>query len=63
MVDAGGDPDAMTSACGDVHVLDLSVYPGGALAAMHLGEYGARVTRAESRREVRAGTTRLVRFA
>ena len=28
-----------------VTVLDLAVAPGGALAAMHLGEYGAHVGR------------------
>jgi crotonobetainyl-CoA:carnitine CoA-transferase CaiB-like acyl-CoA transferase len=33
----------------DVRVLDLSVAPPGALAAMHLGEYGAAVTRVASR--------------
>ncbi len=29
----------------DVTVLDLTVYPGGALAAMHLAEFGAHVIR------------------
>jgi crotonobetainyl-CoA:carnitine CoA-transferase CaiB-like acyl-CoA transferase len=32
-----------------VTVLDLSVAPGGAIAAMHLGEYGASVTRVGER--------------
>jgi crotonobetainyl-CoA:carnitine CoA-transferase CaiB-like acyl-CoA transferase len=37
----------VTSAFGGVTVLDLAVAPPGALAAMHLGEYGARVVRVE----------------
>jgi len=32
----------------DVTVLDLSVHPAGAIAAMHLGEYGARVLRIDA---------------
>ena len=31
-------------------MLDLAVAPPGALAAMHLGEYGAEVTRSSSGR-------------
>ena len=38
----------MTSAFRDIRVLDLAVQPPGALAAMHLAEYGAAVTRVES---------------
>ena len=37
----------MTSVFADIRVLDLAVAPPGALAAMHLGEYGAEVTRVE----------------
>lgn len=37
----------MTSAFAGIRVLDLAVAPPGALAAMHLGEYGAEVTRVE----------------
>ena len=37
----------MTGAFRDIRVLDLAVAPPGALAAMHLGEYGAEVTRVE----------------
>jgi crotonobetainyl-CoA:carnitine CoA-transferase CaiB-like acyl-CoA transferase len=37
----------VTSAFADIRVLDLAVHPPGALAAMHLGEYGAEVTRVE----------------
>ena len=35
----------MTGAFAGIRVLDLAVAPPGALAAMHLGEYGAEVTR------------------
>jgi crotonobetainyl-CoA:carnitine CoA-transferase CaiB-like acyl-CoA transferase len=35
----------MTGAFQDVRVLDLAAHPPGALAAMHLAEYGAEVTR------------------
>lgn len=35
----------MTGAFNDVRVLDLAAAPPGALAAMHLGEYGAEITR------------------
>jgi len=37
----------VTSAFRDIRVLDLAVHPPGALAAKHLGEYGAAVTRVE----------------
>ena len=37
----------MGGAFDGVTVLDLSVAPGGAIAAMHLGEYGAHVVRVE----------------
>jgi len=37
----------VTSAFANIRVLDLAVAPPGALAAMHLGEYGAEVTRVE----------------
>jgi len=40
----------MGGAFDGVTVLDLSVAPGGAIAAMHLGEYGASVTRVERTR-------------
>jgi crotonobetainyl-CoA:carnitine CoA-transferase CaiB-like acyl-CoA transferase len=40
----------VTSAFGDIRVLDLAVAPPGALAAMHLAEYGAAVTRVEAPR-------------
>ena len=36
-----------SSAFDGIRVLDLAVHPPGALAAMHLGEYGAEVTRVE----------------
>ncbi len=53
----------MTSAFADVNVLDLTVAPGGAIAAMHLGEYGARVLRAELQPGVRAGGEALWHYA
>jgi crotonobetainyl-CoA:carnitine CoA-transferase CaiB-like acyl-CoA transferase len=53
----------VTSAFGDVTVLDLSVAPGGALAAMHLGEYGASVTRIESRPDTDPSRAALWRYA
>jgi len=39
----------VTGAFGDIRVLDLAVSPPGALAAMHLGEYGAEVNRVQPR--------------
>ncbi len=39
--------DARDRRVRDIRVLDLAVAPPGALAAMHLGEYGAEVTRVE----------------
>ena len=53
----------MTNAFFDVRVVDLSVAPGGALAAMHLGEYGADVTRVELRPDDAAPDDPLWRYA
>lgn len=41
----------MTGAFAGIRVLDLAVAPPGALATMHLGEYGAEVTRVEREAE------------
>jgi crotonobetainyl-CoA:carnitine CoA-transferase CaiB-like acyl-CoA transferase len=53
----------VTGAFSDVHVLDLTVAPGGAIAAMHLGEYGAEVTRVERRAAARPEDEALWRYA
>jgi crotonobetainyl-CoA:carnitine CoA-transferase CaiB-like acyl-CoA transferase len=53
----------VTSAFRDIRVLDLSVHPGGALAAMHLGEYGAEVTRVELQDRSGARDEALWRYA
>jgi len=53
----------VTGAFADVRVVDLAVGPGGALAAMHLGEYGAEVSRVELRSVVRPGDEVLWRYA
>ena len=53
----------MTNAFLDVRVVDLAVAPGGALAAMHLGEYGADVTRVERRPDDAARDGPLWRYA
>ena len=53
----------VTNAFFDVRVVDLSVAPGGALAAMHLGEYGADVTRVELRPDDAAPDEPLWRYA
>jgi crotonobetainyl-CoA:carnitine CoA-transferase CaiB-like acyl-CoA transferase len=53
----------VTSAFRDIRVLDLAVAPPGALAAMHLGEYGAEVTRVEPPEEPPARDEALWRYA
>jgi crotonobetainyl-CoA:carnitine CoA-transferase CaiB-like acyl-CoA transferase len=53
----------VTGAFHDIRVLDLTVAPGGALAAMHLGEYGAEVTRVDRPHVVRRGDEALWRYA
>jgi len=50
-------------AFGDVTVLDLSVHPAGAIAAMHLGEYGARVLRLDGSSPVAGQDEALWRYA
>ncbi len=44
-------------------VLDLAVSPAGAIAAMHLGEYGARVLRVDTRSGAPAAEEALWRYA
>lgn len=44
-------------------VLDLAVHPAGAIAAMHLGEYGARVLRVDTRSETPVQDEALWRYA
>jgi crotonobetainyl-CoA:carnitine CoA-transferase CaiB-like acyl-CoA transferase len=41
------EPQRREPAFGDITVLDLTTHPGGALAAMHLAEFGARVVRVD----------------
>jgi crotonobetainyl-CoA:carnitine CoA-transferase CaiB-like acyl-CoA transferase len=53
----------VTSAFRDIRVLDLAAHPPGALAAMHLGEYGAAVTRVESEPSSDRGDEALWRYA
>jgi crotonobetainyl-CoA:carnitine CoA-transferase CaiB-like acyl-CoA transferase len=53
----------VTGAFRDIRVLDLAVHPPGALAAMHLGEYGAEVTRVDAGRAVPAHDQALWRYA
>ena len=44
-------------------VVDLAVHPAGAIAAMHLGEYGARVLRVDTACDVPAADEALWRYA
>ncbi len=44
-------------------VVDLAVNPAGAIAAMHLGEYGARVLRVDTRSETPVQDEALWRYA